>query len=94
MESQEFKKILQLALFVIDDKTETKSKADIHLHVDQVTKVLKVLKWLQECKKASIGEISWRWKNSMAWKLALFRWLKEWDDYEQTANRSQYNRRN
>ena len=44
MESQEFKKILQLALFVIDDKTETKSKADIHLHVDQVTKVLKGIK--------------------------------------------------
>ena len=45
MQSQEFKKILQLALFVIDDdKTETKSKADIHLHVDQVTKVLKGIK--------------------------------------------------
>ena len=43
MESQEFKKILQLALFVIDDDAEAKSKADIQLHVDQVTKVFKRL---------------------------------------------------
>ena len=43
MESQEFKKILQLALFVIDDDAEAKSKADIQLRVDQVTKVFKQL---------------------------------------------------
>ena len=43
MESQEFKKILQLALFVIDDDAEAKSKADIQLHVDQATKVFKRL---------------------------------------------------
>ena len=41
MESQEFEKILQLALFVIDDEAETKSKADIQLGVDQVTEVFK-----------------------------------------------------
>ena len=33
MESQEFEKILQLALFVIDDEAETKAKADMQLHV-------------------------------------------------------------
>ena len=43
MESQKFKKILQLALFVIDDDAEAKSKADIQLRVDQVTKVFKRL---------------------------------------------------
>ena len=41
MESQEFEKILQLALFVIDDEDEAKSKVDIQLRVDQVTKVFK-----------------------------------------------------
>ena len=34
METQEFEKILQLALFVIDDAAEMKSKADIHLGMD------------------------------------------------------------
>ena len=29
MESQEFEKMLRLKLFVVDDETETKSKADI-----------------------------------------------------------------
>ena len=43
MESQEFEKILQLALFTIDDEAETKSKVDIQLRVDQVTKVFKRL---------------------------------------------------
>ena len=43
MESQEFEKILQLALFVIDDEAETKSKVDIQFRVDQVTKVFKRL---------------------------------------------------
>ena len=43
MESQEFKKMLQLKLFVVDDETETKSKADIQLRVDQVIKVFKRL---------------------------------------------------
>ena len=43
MESQEFEKILQLALFVTDDEAETKSKADIQLGVDQVTEVFKRL---------------------------------------------------
>ena len=43
MESQEFKKILHMALFVIDDDAEAKSKADIQLRVDQVTKVFKRL---------------------------------------------------
>ena len=43
MESQEFEKMLQLKLFVVDDETETKSKADIQLRVDQVIKVFKRL---------------------------------------------------
>ena len=43
MESQEFEKILQLALFVIDYEAETKSKVDIQLCTDQVTKVFKRL---------------------------------------------------
>ena len=43
MESQEFEKVLQLALFVIYDEVETKSKADIQLRVDQVTNVFKRL---------------------------------------------------
>ena len=43
MESQEFEKMLQLKLFVVDDETETKSKADIQLRVDQVIKVFKQL---------------------------------------------------
>ena len=33
MESQEFEKILQFALFVTDDDAEAKSKADIQLRV-------------------------------------------------------------
>ena len=41
--SQEFEKILQLALFVIDDEAETTSKRDIQLRVDQVAKVFKRL---------------------------------------------------
>ena len=43
MKSQEFEKILQLALFVIDDEAETKSKVDIQFRADQVTKVFKRL---------------------------------------------------
>ena len=43
MESQEFEKILQLALFVIDNEAEAKAKADMQLHVNQVTKVFKRL---------------------------------------------------
>ena len=43
MESQEFEKMLRLKLFVVDDETETKSKADIQLRVDQVIKVFKRL---------------------------------------------------
>ena len=43
MESQEFEKMLQLKLFVVDDETETKSKADMQLRVDQVIKVFKRL---------------------------------------------------
>ena len=35
--------MLQLKLFVVDDETETKSKADIQLRVDQVIKVFKRL---------------------------------------------------
>ena len=34
METQEFEKILQLALFAIDNAAEMKSKADIQLGVD------------------------------------------------------------
>ena len=43
MEFRQFEKILQLALFVIDDEAETKSKVDIQLPVDEVTKVFKRL---------------------------------------------------
>ena len=43
MESQEFEKIPQFAIFVIDDEAETKSKAGIQLGVGQVTKVFKRL---------------------------------------------------
>ena len=51
MESQEFEKILQLALFVIDDEDEAKSKVDMQLRVDQVTKVFK---WLQDAKVQAV----------------------------------------
>ena len=43
MESEEFEKILQLALFVINDEAKAKLKADIQLRVDQVTRVFKRL---------------------------------------------------
>ena len=54
MESQEFEKILQLALFVIDDKAEMKSKANIQLRVNQGIQAT------TRCEIASNGEISGR----------------------------------
>ena len=48
MESEEFEKILQLALFVINDEADAKLKADIQLRVDQVARVFKRLQDARE----------------------------------------------
>ena len=48
MESEEFEKILQLALFVINDEADAKLKADIQLRVDQVARVFKRLQDTRE----------------------------------------------
>ena len=48
MESEEFEKIQQLALFVINDEADAKLKADIQLRVDQVARVFKRLQDARE----------------------------------------------
>ena len=84
MESQEFEKILQLALFVIDDEAETKSKADIQLGVDQVTEVFKRL---QDAKVQAVEKFLEDEKTLINVKAWSGDWKNETSNGIQTANR-------
>ena len=83
MESQKFEKILQLALFVIDDEAETKSKADIQLRVNKVTKVFKCLQDARVQTVEKFLEDEKTLSNAKAWSNQVTERIKRVTEYRQ-----------